>query len=612
MSNIVGGQIIWNLDVDKSKFDDGMKSASNTAKNTGGQVDNSMKSMSKSISESFDKSVDASNKLVIGLGAIITAGTLTATKFVQLAADTEMMRTNIDIMAGSVENGSKLYKELYDFAAKTPFETTDLVQATQTMLGYGISVQDATKDLKVLGDISLGNKNKLQGITYAFAQIMSTGRLTGQDLRQLINNGFNPLSIMSKTTGKSMSDLKTEMEDGAISADMVREAFYNATKEGGLFYQGMEKGSKTFTGVWSTMMDEINTFIRGMVGISRTGDVIKGSFFDKLKGVIVEFTKIIKENFQTIKNTMSDVVDWAIQNFPILAGIIFGALIPAFIGLGASIWGALAPLLPFILIGVILALAIDAIIKQLGGWENAQKKIGEVWNELVKIYNTYFKPILDELWKSITNELLPALSELWRLLSPVIIPALKTLAIIIGGIVIGAILLFIGIVTLVIKIITGLVEAWNWSIRTIQDWARTIEDNVRMIWNAFTTLPSRIVNAMNRVFDSITRPFREAWGYIENITRQIREALDRINPFHRESPSLVDNVIAGVKEIKKQYAGLTSIQLPPISSQSPSISYQGEEGSFSSKDVTVNIGEVRNMQDIEMISREIGYRFSLI
>lgn len=614
---ITGGQIVWDLEVNSKNFNDGMQSASNTAKSTGKEIQDSTKSIGENVTSSFKGAVDASNKLAIGLGAIITAGTILTTKFVRMTADTEMLRTNIDIMAGSVEAGGKLYRELYDFAAKTPFETTDLVRATQTMLGYGISAQDATKDLKVLGDISLGNKDKLQGITYAYSQIMSTGRLMGQDLRQLINNGFNPLSVISEKTGKSMSELKGEMEDGAISADMVREAFYWATEQGGLFYKGMEKGSKTLTGVWSTMMDEVNTFIRSLVGLDREGNVIEGSFFAILKKSIVDITKIIKDNTENIKKTLGDVITLIIENLPIIIGLILGGLTPAFIGLGVSIWAALAPLLPFMAAGVILALIIDSVIKQLGGWEEAQKKLNEVWLEIVGIYNTYFKPIIDDMWKTIQKDLLPALKELWDLISPTLIPALKTFAIVLGGIVVVAILIVIGIIWAIIKVITLLVEAWVWSEKTVREWKQTIDENVKMIWNAFQTLPGRIWNAMSSVFDAITKPFRDAWNTIQDIVRRIREELDRINPFHRESPSLVDNVTAGVREIQKQYARLQSIEMPAISTQSMPYSNM-DSGGFDSgetinkKDIVVNIGEVNNMQDIEMISREIGYRFSLI
>ena len=51
----------------------------------------------------------------------------------------------------------------------------------------------------------------------------------------MINAGFNPLQEMAKKTGKSVGELKEEMEKDAISADMVADAFASATAEGGQF-----------------------------------------------------------------------------------------------------------------------------------------------------------------------------------------------------------------------------------------------------------------------------------------------------------------------------------------------------------------------------------------
>jgi tape measure domain-containing protein len=99
-------------------------------------------------------------------------------------------------------------------------------------------------------------------MTLAFAQCSSAGRLMGQDLLQMINAGFNPLQEISKKTGKSMAVLKKEMEDGSISVGMVKQAFIDATSEGGRFYQMTDKQANTLNGKWSTMKDGIAAVAR--------------------------------------------------------------------------------------------------------------------------------------------------------------------------------------------------------------------------------------------------------------------------------------------------------------------------------------------------------------
>lgn len=73
----------------------------------------------------------------------------------------------------------------------------------------------------------------------------------------MINAGFNTLQEMAKKTGKSVGELKEEMEKDAISADMVADAFASATAEGGQFYGAMKAQSKTFSGQMSTLQDGV-------------------------------------------------------------------------------------------------------------------------------------------------------------------------------------------------------------------------------------------------------------------------------------------------------------------------------------------------------------------
>lgn len=189
---------------------------------------------------------------------------------IRAAIDLEQAIASFEVLTGSAERGQKLLKEIADFSSKTPLTMPSLQDAAKTMLNFGISAESILPNLKMLGDISGGNAQKLQSLTLAFSQIQSTGRLTGQDLLQLINAGFNPLKVIAEQTGKSISQLKKDMEEGAISADMVKDAFKTATSEGGLFFGMLEKQSETLGGRLSTLEDnfiKVQQAIGGTVAI---------------------------------------------------------------------------------------------------------------------------------------------------------------------------------------------------------------------------------------------------------------------------------------------------------------------------------------------------------
>ncbi len=79
----------------------------------------------------------------------------------------------------------------------------------------------------------------------------------GQETLQFINGGFNPLQQISQMTGKSMLQLRKEMEDGSISAKMVENAFISATSAGGRFNGMLDKIGETSSGALSKMNAQI-------------------------------------------------------------------------------------------------------------------------------------------------------------------------------------------------------------------------------------------------------------------------------------------------------------------------------------------------------------------
>lgn len=194
MADIAGGSVIWNLDVDKQKLSSGLASARKEVNEFADNAEKKFQSMASSITESF-KRAEQGSKIFAGALVAIGVGIGFAVK---QAGEMEMLRTSLDTLTGSAEKGAKVFSDLNSFAAKTPFETGDLAKATQTMLAFGITSEKVMPNLQMLGDISMGNAEKLSGLSLAFSQVQSTGRLMGQDLLQMINQGFNPLTIISQ------------------------------------------------------------------------------------------------------------------------------------------------------------------------------------------------------------------------------------------------------------------------------------------------------------------------------------------------------------------------------------------------------------------------------
>jgi len=182
-----------------------------------------------------------------GIAAFGAAGAAAIGAFVvtssNAAASLEDLSIQFEVLTGSAKSSADLLKAFREEEKKSSLNTEDYANAAKNLLGFGMNLEEVVPTLKMLGDVSMGNSDRFGSLALAFAQTTAAGRLMGQEVLQFINAGFNPLSQIAKDTGKSMADLKKEMEDGKISVDMVKQAFINATSAGGLFYKAIDRGS---------------------------------------------------------------------------------------------------------------------------------------------------------------------------------------------------------------------------------------------------------------------------------------------------------------------------------------------------------------------------------
>lgn len=184
------------------------------------------------------------------IGAVFGAQTLAqfTRQIVNVRGEMQMLESSFEVLLRG--KGVKPFlDDIKAFAVESPLSLTGVSQAAQTLLGFNVAAEETIPIIKQIGDISMGNEERFKSLTLAFAQMSSTGKLMGQDLNQMINAGFNPLQEISAKTGKSISDLKKDMEKGAVSSDMVAQAFKSATAEGGKFYGMTQKQAEGIKGL---------------------------------------------------------------------------------------------------------------------------------------------------------------------------------------------------------------------------------------------------------------------------------------------------------------------------------------------------------------------------
>ena len=228
----------------------------------GNEAERTISNLSKSSDTLSKKFTSFGTKMSIGVTAPLTA---LATAGVKYNATMESYLANLTtLLGGNQQEAQKLLDTLKEMANTTPYEATDLVKAAQKMMAFGISADDTLKYLNMLGDIAMGDANKMDSLTLAFSQISASGRASMEDINQMIDQGFNPLTIIAEKTGESMGDLRDRVSAGQVSFEEIAGAFETATSEGGTFYQSMDKASQTTEGKISTLKDGFNTALGSM------------------------------------------------------------------------------------------------------------------------------------------------------------------------------------------------------------------------------------------------------------------------------------------------------------------------------------------------------------
>lgn len=291
---------------DATGFDRAIKDAEKSAGNfqkTIGDMGKKLSSAGKSL-QSAGKKITMATTAFAGIAAI----------GVKYNATMETYATSFEVMTGSAEKAAEVVDELKDIAASTPFEMPELAETTQLLMNYGFTADDALDKMTMLGDISQGSADKMNRIATAYGQMSSAGKVSLEDVKQMIEAGFNPLQEISESTGESMESLYDRISAGTISVDEITASMQRSTSEGGRYFQSMEKQSQTFSGQMSTLKDNVQGLL---------GNVTSGIFEKLAQDVLPKINEVLTTvNTAFEEGGFQGVLDAIGEMSPALDGVI--------------------------------------------------------------------------------------------------------------------------------------------------------------------------------------------------------------------------------------------------------------------------------------------------
>lgn len=321
------------------------------------------------------------------------------------AADFESLQQSMNILNGSVEEGTRNFERLQEFSATTPFQLNELAQAQNMLQGFGQSADDAFESMQMIGDIAAVASGDIQGIGIAFGQAAAEGRLMTRDIRQLINQGVPAIKLLADTMGVAQSEVLDLASEGEISFEILQESFRDATSEGGMFANGMAKQAQTLAGRFSTMKDNIN------LALGAVGDTM-GGLAKNVMGSVIDMTKAFRDMDEQTRQLIAT------------AGIL-AAAIPPLIFLGGKLLTVFSALISPIGLAVAAIGGLVVISKNLyDNWEVIEAELINLWDGIELAAWKIVEGIFDA-FKWMGNNTLSILSNMAAAVSPSLVAPIE-------------------------------------------------------------------------------------------------------------------------------------------------------------------------------------------
>lgn len=593
------------------------------------RIDRDVRATTEGSSRRFRTMGLAAGAALLGVGAAATAGLgALATMGLSSAAQLEQVRVSLDSLVGSAEGGAKLFKQLQDFAAATPFEFNQLTGAAKRFLAFneaiGMSNDQLFQFLTIIGDISAVTGAGAEGIdrvVLAIGQISSKGRVQLEELMQISEAfpGFSAIGAIADSLGVSTAKAMEMVSKGAIDAKTGIAAVLQGMQQFPGAAGAMEKQSQTLLGVWSTFSDVV-------------GQTLAASFepaIPEIKKTLTAITPIIGDALGKVAPAIGDVI---VGVMPLLGELIKGiepiltpllaavgpalsSLAPAIAPLGEALGGLIPPLVPLIpLIANFLTAVIQIatpLLNLLAPVLGLLTPIFQFLADAIGEFSKWFSTIdwgevgdtighaFVDAWDSV-SEFFAGIGEFFSNLPGQIFDFLKSLPMrfvkFIGNMFnlalealgAGLALLFIAFTRFPGLLISAIANAprllWNFLTDMWTRGAAVIATGVDNAIEFFESIPQRIVTALVKLgpllgklfHDAFDRGRKSASNVLDNIVNFVKNLPNRIKNFAQDVGSsiwgffkrvlnnAIGHVNAGIARVDDALPGITLPRLPTL------------------------------------------------
>jgi tape measure domain-containing protein len=375
-----------------------------------GQIEKGLRTTRKLI-EGLDNSI---RNVTTGLGSffMFRQASAFAMKVANIRGEFQQLEVAFTTMLKSKGKADALMQQIVHTAAITPFGLQEVASGAKQLLAYGEAAETVNKTLVKLGNIASGLSIPLNDIVYLYGTTMVQGRLFTQDVRQFMGRGIPLIQELAKELGKTETQINEMVTAGKIGFPEVQKVINNLTKEGGMFFNLMEKQSKTISGQISNLGDAIESTLNkiGKSNEEAISNAISGvaymiehyeeigktilelvAVYGTYKAVLITVAAIQRLNMMVLRQavlekSLAAKAGIQLSNAEAIAAARTKLLTIAQQGLVKAVKAATAAMMsnPYVLVAAAvtsLGYAIYKLVTYQNEAEKAQKRLNEALNE---------------------------------------------------------------------------------------------------------------------------------------------------------------------------------------------------------------------------------------
>lgn len=216
---------------------------------------------------------------------------------VQTRGQFQQLEIAFGTMLKSESKAKVLMDDLVVTAAKTPFDLQGIANSAKQMMAYGSTAESVVDELVMLGNVASGVGAPLGEIAYLYGTLRTQGRAYAMDIRQFAGRGIPIYEELAKILGVTKDQVSALVSEGKVGFADVEKVFQNLTSSTGMYYNLMEKQSKSLTGMisnlgdaWDSALNKLGTDNQDVFAGAISGAIYAVEHFEEILRIVKAIT----------------------------------------------------------------------------------------------------------------------------------------------------------------------------------------------------------------------------------------------------------------------------------------------------------------------------------